>query len=289
MSGCCCSSCLPVTQRRRGPGALGSGTDPVARQPRHLDAPGSRKEQCRRSKTRSPRDTPCTWRSRRRPLAGFTPPSERLAGVVVKGAASPRQLSQLRQRLEIPRRARPGARGARQVAAYPHELGDEEERGAAGVEPHRAAVDRTERRARPHCAGVAARLGAAARRIRWKPITLVGRRRGPTARRLPGGDCGSGQRWRRTWCCHLHERFQKNLLLGKPQARGWWKEIRRYIEFYSWNLPKSLSAARQHRRRHGRSDGVVRGDEPPGAPQPAVRDHRARNASQPPASPRSTC
>ena len=35
----------------------------------------------------------------------------------------------------------------------------------------------------------------------------------------------------------IHERFQRNLLLGKPEARRWWKEIRSYIDFYSWNLP----------------------------------------------------
>jgi hypothetical protein len=35
----------------------------------------------------------------------------------------------------------------------------------------------------------------------------------------------------------IHERLQKALLLGKPAARAWWREIRRYVEFYSWNLP----------------------------------------------------
>jgi hypothetical protein len=31
--------------------------------------------------------------------------------------------------------------------------------------------------------------------------------------------------------------FQRNLLLGHPQARAAWSDIRRYIEFYSWDLP----------------------------------------------------
>jgi hypothetical protein len=35
----------------------------------------------------------------------------------------------------------------------------------------------------------------------------------------------------------LHERFQTRLLLAEPQARTEWAEIRRYLEFYSWNLP----------------------------------------------------
>jgi hypothetical protein len=36
----------------------------------------------------------------------------------------------------------------------------------------------------------------------------------------------------------LHARLQKDLLLGKPQARAGWNDIRRYIEFYSDNLPR---------------------------------------------------
>ncbi len=32
----------------------------------------------------------------------------------------------------------------------------------------------------------------------------------------------------------LHARFENDLLLGKPQARSAWQEIRRYLEFYSW-------------------------------------------------------
>ena len=70
----------------------------------------------------------------------------------------------------------------------------------------------------------------------WRPITL--------------SDVDEGHGSKTTWwrlrrraaseadlVLPLHERFQKNLLLGKPEARAWWKEIRRYIEFYSWNLP----------------------------------------------------
>ena len=36
----------------------------------------------------------------------------------------------------------------------------------------------------------------------------------------------------------LHERFERGLLLGRPEVRAEWAEIRRYIEFYSWNLPQ---------------------------------------------------
>jgi hypothetical protein len=36
----------------------------------------------------------------------------------------------------------------------------------------------------------------------------------------------------------LHPRLQKDLLLGKPQARAAWNDIRRYVEFYADNLPR---------------------------------------------------
>ena len=35
----------------------------------------------------------------------------------------------------------------------------------------------------------------------------------------------------------LHERFQRRLLLGQPEARRDWNELRRSIEFYGANLP----------------------------------------------------
>jgi hypothetical protein len=35
----------------------------------------------------------------------------------------------------------------------------------------------------------------------------------------------------------LHPRFEKDLLLGLPQARAAWQRIRRYVDFYSWDLP----------------------------------------------------
>jgi len=36
----------------------------------------------------------------------------------------------------------------------------------------------------------------------------------------------------------LHERFQRQLVMGAPQARRDWSEIRRYLEFYADNLPR---------------------------------------------------
>jgi hypothetical protein len=50
----------------------------------------------------------------------------------------------------------------------------------------------------------------------------------------------------------LHPRLQKDLLLGKPQARAAWNQIRRYIEFYADNLPR--------RYRRSVDVGVVTGE-----------------------------
>ena len=69
----------------------------------------------------------------------------------------------------------------------------------------------------------------------WKPITLSEIDEGPRLENYlvaiaeAGGFGGD-------LVLPLHERFQSRLLLGQPQARADWAEIRRYIEFYSWNL-----------------------------------------------------
>ena len=40
-----------------------------------------------------------------------------------------------------------------------------------------------------------------------------------------------------TSCCRCTSASRRTCCSASPQARGWWTEIRRYIEFYSWNLP----------------------------------------------------
>lgn len=166
---------------------------------------------------------------------GFTLPSDRLAGVVVKGAASSSQLTQLRQRL--------GSRGTRVMAL--------EERGkwphirTNSVTKRNEVLQVSSRTAQPWIEQNAAlvRIAQASQpgsapllTYPWKPITLSDVDEGPRLEDylVAIADAGSvgGD-----LVLPLHERFQKNLLLGKPQARQWWKEIRRYIEFYSWNLP----------------------------------------------------
>ena len=70
----------------------------------------------------------------------------------------------------------------------------------------------------------------------WRPITLSDIDEGPRLEDylVAIADAGS---FGADLVLPVHERFQRNLLLGKPEARRWWKEIRSYIDFYSWNLP----------------------------------------------------
>lgn len=70
----------------------------------------------------------------------------------------------------------------------------------------------------------------------WKPITLSEIDEGPALQNYLVAIAEAGS-FGGDLLLPLHERFEQDLLLGKPQARAAWKEIRRYIEFYAWNLP----------------------------------------------------
>jgi hypothetical protein len=70
----------------------------------------------------------------------------------------------------------------------------------------------------------------------WKPITLSDADEGPAPENYLVAIAEAGS-FGGDLLLPLHESFERDLLLGKPQARAAWSEIRRYIEFYSWNLP----------------------------------------------------
>lgn len=70
----------------------------------------------------------------------------------------------------------------------------------------------------------------------WKPITLSEGDEGPALEAYLVAIAEAGS-FGGDLVLPLHERFEKDLLLGKPQARAAWKEIRRYIDFYAGNLP----------------------------------------------------
>lgn len=73
-------------------------------------------------------------------------------------------------------------------------------------------------------------------RYPWKPIIVSDIDEGPSLENYLVAIAEAGS-FGGDLLLRLHERFEKDLLLGKPRARADWNEIRRYIEFYSWNLP----------------------------------------------------
>jgi hypothetical protein len=70
----------------------------------------------------------------------------------------------------------------------------------------------------------------------WTPITLSEMDEGPRLENYLVGIAEAGT-FGADLLLPLHARFQERLLLGQPQARAEWDEIRRYLQFYSWNLP----------------------------------------------------
>jgi hypothetical protein len=69
----------------------------------------------------------------------------------------------------------------------------------------------------------------------WTPITLSDVDEGPSLDDYLVAIAESGS-FGGDLVLPLHERFQKRLLAGEPDARAEWNEIKRYLEFYSWDL-----------------------------------------------------
>jgi hypothetical protein len=168
-------------------------------------------------------------------LAGFTPPAEGLAGVLVKGNVADQQLVQLRQRLKSP--------GDRVSVV--------EERGkwpyirSNSVTRRNDVLQVSSRSAQPWIESNAAliRMVRAADRqtspmltYSWKPISPADADEGPGLEDYLVAVAEAGS-FGADLLLPLHDRFQKSLLLGKPEARADWDHIRRYMHFYSWNLP----------------------------------------------------
>ena len=167
-------------------------------------------------------------------VAGFIPPRAGVAGVVVKGAVSPARLRQVRQRLQ-PRGIRVLALEER--AKWPHIR-------ANWVTKNNEVLQVTGRSAQPWIENNAALLRilratasapAPVLIYAWTPITVSERDEGPGIDDYLVAIAEAGS-FGGDLVLPLHERFQTDLLLGKPQARAEWNQIRRYLDFYSWNL-----------------------------------------------------
>ena len=71
----------------------------------------------------------------------------------------------------------------------------------------------------------------------WTPVTLADKEEGPRLENYLVAIAEAGS-FGADLLLPLHERFQARLLLGQPEARAEWAEIRRYVEFYSWNVTR---------------------------------------------------
>ena len=173
---------------------------------------------------------------------------ESVSGVVVRGASA-QQLDQLRQRLR--------SRGVRvwsvdERGTWPHVR-------LNWVTLRNDVLQVSSRTSQPWIDSNAflVRIAAASSgeplllSYAWEPITVADTHQGPALENYlvaiaEAGSFGSDL------VLPLHEGFERSLLLGKPAARGEWQEIRRYLEFYSWDLP--------HRYRRVSNIGVVTAD-----------------------------
>ena len=171
------------------------------------------------------------------------------SGVVVRGKVSPQQLDQLRQRLRWP--------AARVLSV--------DERG---MWPHirlnwvtlrNNVLQVSSRTAQPwlDSNAVFARIASSRRdgplllSPTWEPITVADTHQGPALENYLVAIAEAGS-FGNDLVLPLHEGFQRELLLGKPAARAAWQEMRRYLEFYSWDLPP--------RYRRLSNIGIVTGD-----------------------------
>ena len=169
-------------------------------------------------------------------LPGFTAPSERLAGVVVRGQASAEQLAALRGRLT---RSGGRVRATEQKGTWPHIRSNV-------VTTRDGVLQVAGRTAQPWLEHNVAVMRMAHRNeseprpllsYRWEPRTSSEAEHGPALEDYLVAIAEAGS-FGGDLVLPLHEQVQKALLLGKPAARRWWGEIRRYIEFYSWNSPE---------------------------------------------------
>ena len=168
-------------------------------------------------------------------LIHFTPPTARLAGVVVRGTAPAAQLRLLRQRLT--------AQGARLVVL--DERGKWPHIRSNWVTRNRDVLQVSGRSSQPWIENNAALIRIAHTleprstpmlTYAWQPIVPADVDQGPSLEDYLVGIAEAGS-FGGDLLLPLHERFQRSLLLGDPQARAAWTEIRRYIGFFAWDVP----------------------------------------------------
>lgn len=168
--------------------------------------------------------------------ATFTPPGPGLFGVVVRGKVTRVQLDTLKQRL--------GSRDVRVMSA--DERGTWPRIRANWVVKDNEILQIAGRSAQPWIDTNAAliRVAQAAGPDRapllvhdWTPATAADSDEGPALEDYLVAIAEAGS-FGADVVLPLHDAFQRQLLLGEPDARRDWADVRRHIEFYQGDLPR---------------------------------------------------
>lgn len=165
-------------------------------------------------------------------LSTFTPPPG-VAGIFVRGSATRPQLAALRQRVGAARVAAVDERGT-----WPHIRSN-------WVTKNNDVLQVAGRSAQPWIesnAGViriaqsSSKDGPPVLTYEWTGMTLSDIDGGPALENYLVAIAEAGS-FGADLVLPLHDRFQRRLLLGHPDARREWQDIRRHMEFYADDLP----------------------------------------------------
>ena len=157
-----------------------------------------------------------------------------VSGVVVRGSVSPRQLDQLRLRAPGLRVLSIDERGMwPHIRLNPVTLRDNVLQVASrSAQPWMDSNAVFVRITAPGPNGAPLLLSPT-----WEPTTVADARHGPVLDDYLVAIAEAGS-FGHDLVLPLHESFERRLLLGQPAARADWQEIRRYLDFFSWELPR---------------------------------------------------
>ena len=166
-------------------------------------------------------------------------PGDGIAGVIVKGTIAPDLRERLAQRAKV-------LRVAEDRGKWPHIRTN-------WVTRNKDVLQVTSRSAQPWLENNAALIRIAADRLPegervlltypWEPVTVADLDQGPRLENYLIAIAEAGS-FGADLLLPLHERFERALLAGAPEARAEWTEIRQSIDFYAWSVssPQQLLA-----------------------------------------------
>lgn len=169
-------------------------------------------------------------------LATLRVPAAAQGGVVVRGTVTATQLRRARASL-----SRPGARllTLDERGKWPHvRLNEVTKRNDVLQVAGRSAQPWLENNgALVRLAGLASADGTALLSYPWAPLTVSDEDEGPAVEHYLVAIAEAGSTGA-PLALSLHPRLQRGLLAGLPDARRDWEAIRRYLEFYAWDVPR---------------------------------------------------